>query len=173
MLIKKGGSSGTVGFLVRVQIWGKPDLTKVLKVQHKFTIKQEFLAYDPGSSVAADRVERCCRLPVARALRLPLLPLVPRADWLVARRSGVDAQTYIRDVLMWSLQYPNVPTPFPDFWVVDLGHQQMLLHSPSPPLTSILIIIILGTHFNFAGRQLNEKKVRYRNRISDAHTCQY
>ena len=29
--------------------------------------------------------------------------------------------------------------PFPDFWVVDLGHQQMLLHSPSPPSTSILI----------------------------------
>ena len=68
-----------------------------------------------GSLEAADRVERCCRLPVARALRLPLPPLVPRDNWLVARRYGVEAQTYVRDVLTWSLQYPNVLIPFPDF----------------------------------------------------------
>ena len=64
---------------------------------HQLTGIRHFITgNDAESSEAADRVERCCRLSVARALRLPLLPLVLRADWLMARRYGVEAQTNSR-----------------------------------------------------------------------------
>ena len=64
---------------------------------HRLTGTKHYVTNnDLVSSGAADRVGRCCRLPVARASWLPLLPMVPRADWLVARRYGVEAQTYVR-----------------------------------------------------------------------------
>ena len=70
-----------------------PKSLKFTKPHQLTGIRHFITGNDAESSEAADRVERCCRLSVAHVLRLPLLPLVPRADWLVARRYGVEAQT--------------------------------------------------------------------------------
>ena len=68
-------------------------------------------AKELASSKSADEIERCYRLPVARAfLSLPL-PLARRADRLAAHFCYDLAQTYQRSVLTRSLQYPNVHTP--------------------------------------------------------------